>query len=291
LAGGPAAEQPGDQIGAYKLRSIIGEGGFGIVWLAEQLEPVRRQVALKIIKPGMDSKAVIARFEAERQALAVMDHPSVAKVFDAGTTAREMGSRPYFVMEYVRGEPITKYCDRHRLSTRQRLEMFIPVCEAIQHAHSKGVIHRDIKPSNILVKPGDPGAGGADSGLGGAIPKVIDFGVAKAISHTAPPGRHISPRARRERRDTPDHHHQPEPGARSVPSHGGLRERPAPPASVRDGRVAFIDGSHSTAQGRILSGSGRLLSPLVLSLTPLGTHGTLCLAREHRGRRIWRETS
>lgn len=164
-------EQPREFIGPYRLLSILGEGGFGIVWLAERREPHVQRVALKIIKPGMDSKAVIARFEQERQALAVMDHPNVAKVYDAGTTPQ---GRPYFVMELVQGEPITEYCDRHNLTIRRRLELFIAVCEAVQHAHHKGVIHRDIKPSNVLVTIKDETA----------IPKVIDFGVAKAISHT-----------------------------------------------------------------------------------------------------------
>jgi serine/threonine protein kinase len=141
------------------------------VWLAERREPMVQRVALKIIKPGMDSKAVIARFEQERQALAVMDHPNVAKVFDGGVTPT---GRPYFVMEHVQGEPITAFCDRHKYPIRARLELFIPVCEAVQHAHHKGIIHRDIKPSNVLVMLKD----------GHAIPKVIDFGVAKAMSHT-----------------------------------------------------------------------------------------------------------
>jgi len=161
----------GSKIGPYKLMSVLGEGGFGVVYLAERREPHVQRVALKVIKPGMDSKAVIARFEQERQALAVMDHPNVAKVYDAGTTSN---GRPYFVMEHVQGEPITKYCDRHNLTIRQRLELFIPVCEAVQHAHMKGIIHRDIKPSNVLVMVKD----------GKPIPKVIDFGVAKAVSHT-----------------------------------------------------------------------------------------------------------
>jgi non-specific serine/threonine protein kinase/serine/threonine-protein kinase len=160
-----------DWIGPYKLLEIIGEGGFGTVWLAERREPMVQRVALKIIKPGMDSKAVIARFEQERQALAVMDHPNVAKVFDGGVTQT---GRPYFVMEHVQGEPITAFCDRHKYPIRARLELFIPVCEAVQHAHHKGIIHRDIKPSNVLVMLKD----------GHAIPKVIDFGVAKAMSHT-----------------------------------------------------------------------------------------------------------
>src|SRR5262249_22712808 len=135
----PIAERPGTVIGPYKLKEQIGEGGMGLVFVAEQQEPVRRKVALKIIKPGMDSGQVIARFEAERQALAMMDHQNIAKVFDAGTT--ESG-RPYFVMELVHGVPITEYCDANKLTPRQRLELFVPVCQAIQHAHQKGIIHR-----------------------------------------------------------------------------------------------------------------------------------------------------
>ncbi|MCH7603767.1 MAG: serine/threonine protein kinase [Planctomycetes bacterium] len=157
----------GSMIGPYKILQSIGEGGFGTVYLAEQRHPVSRRVALKIIKPGMDTKQVIARFEAERQALAVMDHPHIAKVFDAGAT--ESG-RPYFVMELVRGVPITEYCDTECLSTRQRLELFIDVCRAVQHAHQKGIIHRDLKPTNVMVTIADSKA----------IPKVIDFGIAKA---------------------------------------------------------------------------------------------------------------
>src|SRR5579862_9090190 len=145
-------EQPGDLVGPYQLVKVIGEGGCGVVWLAEQREPVRRPVALKVIKPSMDSGAVIARFEQERQALAVMDHPNVAKVYDAGTTPH---GQPFFAMEYVPGEPITSFCDRNLLTTRKRLELFIGVCEAVQHAHTKGIIHRDIKPSNVLVVGGD----------------------------------------------------------------------------------------------------------------------------------------
>jgi len=208
----PVLERPGMSIGPYKLLEQIGEGGFGVVFMAEQLEPVRRKVALKVIKPGMDTRQVIARFEAERQALAAMDHPNIAKVFDAGTTAprtksqapnlkqirksnaasaegAEIGAsdsdidcdlglgacdlaagRPYFVMELVRGIPITQYCDEKHLTLRQRLELFLPVCQAIQHAHQKGLIHRDIKPTNILVAEYDDHP----------VPKVIDFGVAKA---------------------------------------------------------------------------------------------------------------
>jgi len=163
----PPYEKPGDRIGHYKLLERIGEGGCGVVYVAEQTEPIRRRVALKIIKLGMDTKSVIARFEAERQAIAMMDHPNIARVLDAGAT--ETG-RPYFVMELVRGVKITDYCDEKQLSARARLELFIQVCHAVQHAHQKGIIHRDIKPSNILVTIND----------GVAVPKVIDFGVAKA---------------------------------------------------------------------------------------------------------------
>ena len=160
-------EKPGDRIGRYKLLQQIGEGGCGVVYMAEQEEPVRRRVALKVIKLGMDTKSVIARFEAERQALALMDHPNIAKVLDAGATDT---GRPYFVMELVRGIKITDYCDQNNLSTQERLDLFIQVCQAIQHAHQKGIIHRDIKPSNILVTMHD----------GVPVPKVIDFGIAKA---------------------------------------------------------------------------------------------------------------
>ena len=162
------SEGPGTRIGPYKLLQQIGEGGMGVVYMAEQEQPVRRKVALKIIKPGMDSDQVVARFEAERQALAMMDHTNIARVFDAGTT--ESG-RPYFVMELVNGVPITEYCDDNQLTPRERLELFVPVCQAIQHAHQKGIIHRDIKPSNVLVTMYDDRP----------VPKVIDFGVAKAI--------------------------------------------------------------------------------------------------------------
>jgi eukaryotic-like serine/threonine-protein kinase len=159
----------GTTIGSYKLLEKIGEGGMGVVYMAEQVRPIRRKVALKIIKAGMDTRRVIARFEAERQALALMDHENIAKVFDAGTTD---AGRLYFVMELVKGVPITKYCDEHHLSPRDRLELFVPVCRAVQHAHNKGIIHRDLKPSNVLVAHCD----------GKPVPKVIDFGVAKATS-------------------------------------------------------------------------------------------------------------
>jgi len=162
-------ESEGRVIGRYKLLEEIGEGGFGTVWLAEQREPVRRHVALKIIKLGMDTRQVIARFEAERQALAMMEHPNIAKVFDAGAT--ESG-RPYFVMEYIKGVPICEYCDTQKLDTKARLDLFMKVCHAIQHAHQKGIIHRDIKPTNVLVTMHD----------GVPVPKVIDFGIAKATS-------------------------------------------------------------------------------------------------------------
>jgi serine/threonine protein kinase/Flp pilus assembly protein TadD len=162
-----ATEKPGDFIGHYKIREKLGEGGCGAVYVAEQTEPVRRRVALKVIKLGMDTRSVIARFEAERQALAMMDHPNIARVLDAAAT--ETG-RPYFVMELVRGIKITDYCDQNQLNTTQRLALFVQVCHAVQHAHQKGIIHRDIKPSNILVTLHD----------GVPVPKVIDFGIAKA---------------------------------------------------------------------------------------------------------------
>jgi serine/threonine protein kinase/tetratricopeptide (TPR) repeat protein len=165
----PITEKPGSQIGPYKLLQQIGEGGFGVVYMAEQKAPVKRRVALKIIKPGMDTKEVIARFEAERQALAMMDHPHIAKVFDAGAT--ETG-RPYFVMELVKAVPLTMYCDKNHHSAKKRLELFIDVCHAIQHAHQKGVIHRDLKPSNIMVTLHD----------GKPVVKVIDFGISKALN-------------------------------------------------------------------------------------------------------------
>ena len=161
-------EGPGTIIGPYKLLEQIGEGGFGLVFMAEQQQPVRRKVALKILKPGMDTRQVIARFEAERQALALMDHPNIARVLDAGETG---SGRPYFVMELVKGVPITDYCDQNRLTTRERLELFTHVCQAVQHAHHKGIIHRDIKPSNVMVTLHD----------GVPVVKVIDFGIAKAL--------------------------------------------------------------------------------------------------------------
>ncbi len=165
----PLSEGPGTAIGRYKLLERIGEGGMAVVYMAEQTEPIRRKVALKIIKLGMDTRQVIARFEAERQALAMMDHPNIAKVLDAGAT--ETG-RPYFVMELVTGVSITEYCDANNLSTKNRLQLFVQVCNAVQHAHQKGIIHRDLKPSNVMVTQRD----------GTAVPKVIDFGIAKATN-------------------------------------------------------------------------------------------------------------
>ncbi|MCC6652796.1 MAG: serine/threonine protein kinase, partial [Candidatus Eisenbacteria bacterium] len=175
-ASGFLADRPapaaGTVVGAYTLIEPIGEGGFAVVYLAEQVVPLRRRVALKLIKPGMDSKQVIARFEAERQALALMDHPGIAQVFDAGET---VAGRPYFAMEHVPGAPVTRFADAERLSLRERLQLFLQACDAIQHAHQKGVIHRDIKPSNILVARRD----------GAPALKVIDFGIAKATGETS----------------------------------------------------------------------------------------------------------
>ena len=168
---GGEAVRPGEQIGPYKLLRILGEGGYGIVYLAERQRPVKRRVALKVIKPGMDTKQVIARFEAERQALALLDHPNIAHVFNAGTTD---AGRPYFAMEYVKGVPITEHCDRYKLTIEERLKLFLSVCEAVQHAHQKAIIHRDIKPSNILV------AFESEQ----AVPMIIDFGVAKALTQS-----------------------------------------------------------------------------------------------------------
>jgi len=171
----PSESTPGTIIGPYQLVHLIGEGGMGQVWLAEQKEPVQRRVALKLIKAGMDTREVVARFQSERQALALMDHPAIAKVFDAGST---LHGHPYFVMEYVAGMPITAYADKHKLTTRQRLELFVRVCEGVQHAHQKAIIHRDLKPSNILVSEVD----------GKPMPRIIDFGVAKATSQKLSPG-------------------------------------------------------------------------------------------------------
>src|SRR5262249_32948416 len=166
----PGTTEPGVVIaGRYTLVEKIGEGGMGEVWVAKQTEPVKRQVALKLIKAGMDSKAVLGRFEQERQALALMDHPNIARVFDGGMTADR---RPFFVMELVNGLALTKFCDEAQLGIRERLDLFVPICQAVQHAHQKGIVHRDLKPSNILVTLID----------GRPVPKVIDFGVAKATS-------------------------------------------------------------------------------------------------------------
>src|SRR5207247_4007665 len=163
----PVTERPGTVIGPYKLLEQIGEGGFGVVFMAEQTRPVRRKVALKVLKPGMDTRQVVARFEAERQALALMDHPNIAHICDGGETA---SGRPYFVMELVKGVPITDFCDQKHLPVRERLELFVSVCQAVQHAHQKGIIHRDLKPTNIMVTLHDDKP----------VVKVIDFGIAKA---------------------------------------------------------------------------------------------------------------
>jgi serine/threonine protein kinase len=156
-------------LGQYRLLEPIGSGGMGEVWLAEQKQPVRRRVAIKLIKAGMDTREVVARFQAERQALALMEHPNIAKVFDAGATPQ---GRPYFVMEYVTGIPITEYCDKRRMALRERLELFVHVCEGVQHAHQRAIIHRDLKPTNILVGEVD----------GRPVPRIIDFGLAKATA-------------------------------------------------------------------------------------------------------------
>ncbi len=172
LGGRSGLEKPGQLIGNYRLEEMVGHGAFGVVWLAEQLEPVQRQVAIKILKLGLDTQAVIARFEAERQALAVMDHPNIANVYDAGATS---AGRPYFVMDYLDGEPLFAFADSRRLTVEARLELMKPVIAAVQHAHQKGIIHRDLKSSNILVMEID----------GMPVPKVIDFGIAKLISSPA----------------------------------------------------------------------------------------------------------
>lgn len=169
-AGG--SEQAGDTIGPYTLLEVLGDGGFGRVWRAAQSEPIRREVALKLVKPGLDSRQIIRRFEGERRTLALMEHPNIAAVLDAGATEE---GRPFFVMELVRGVPVTDYCDRHRLGIRERLGLFVPICHAVHHAHQKAILHRDLKPSNILVAEVD----------GRAVPKVIDFGVAKALAGDA----------------------------------------------------------------------------------------------------------
>jgi len=158
------------KIGPYRLLRKLGEGGMGEVWLAEQSSPIRRTVALKLVKQGMDTRAVFARFDSERQALALMEHPNIAKVFDAASTE---DGRPYFVMEYVPGLPITDYCDKNRLTIVERLRLFAQVCQGVQHAHQKAIIHRDLKPSNILIQVLDDKP----------IPKIIDFGLAKAVAH------------------------------------------------------------------------------------------------------------
>jgi serine/threonine protein kinase len=183
----PITERPGMVIGPYKLLEQIGEGGFGVVFMAEQMQPVRRKVAFKVLKPGMDTRHVVARFEAERQALAIMDHPNIATVHDGGATA---SGRPYFVMELVKGLPITDYCDQERLPPRERLELFRAVCQAVQHAHQKGIIHRDLKPSNVLVTVHDTRP----------VVKAVDFGAAKALGQELTPTPSPPPRACSSRR-------------------------------------------------------------------------------------------
>jgi non-specific serine/threonine protein kinase/serine/threonine-protein kinase len=168
----PAVAAGDDDFGRYQILRPVGEGGMGTVYLAQQLEPIHRRVALKVVKLGMDTAQVLARFNNERQALAIMDHPNIAQIFDAGATTK---GRPYFVMEYIEGPPITQYCDGKRMTTRDRLTLFLAVCRAVQHAHQKGVIHRDLKPSNVLVTEQD----------GTPVPKVIDFGIAKATDKWA----------------------------------------------------------------------------------------------------------
>ena len=175
------ANQPGQTIGPYTLCQKLGEGGFGLVWRAEQTTPIRRQVALKVIKVGMDTLQVVARFNVERQTLALMDHPGIASVYDAGTTST---ARPYFVMELVHGLPITTYCEQHQLSLPDRLRLFVDVCKAVQHAHQKGILHRDLKPPNIMVIDID----------GTPQPKIIDFGIAKALESASLPESQLATR-------------------------------------------------------------------------------------------------
>ena len=233
----PIREGPGTIIGPYKLLEQIGEGGFGLVFMAEQQQPVRRKVALKILKPGMDTRQVIARFEAERQALALMDHPNIAKVLDAGETAT---GRPYFVMELVHGVPITDYCDQNRLTTRERLELFVHVCQAVQHAHQKGIIHRDIKPSNVMVTLHDDVP----------VVKVIDFGIAKAL------GQQLTDKTLYHRLRADGRHaavHEPGAGADERPGHRhAQRHLLAGRAAVR-----VADGDDAVRQGTAAGGGLR----------------------------------
>ena len=215
------------QIGPYKLLQEIGEGGFGVVYMAEQQHPIRRKVALKIIKPGMDTREVIARFEAERQALAMMHHPNIAHVLDVGAT--ESG-RPYFVMELVKGVPITKYCDKNAMTLRERLELFAVVCRAIQHAHHKGIIHRDIKPSNVMVTLRD----------GSPVVKVIDFGVSKAINQQLTEKTLFTRYGQMV--GTPCRHH------RSARTRSDAGRRPPPLGQVRD-RSSRRSGGDAAGRG------------------------------------------
>ena len=192
---GPGIEAPGTAIGPYKLLEPIGEGGMGTVWMAQQQEPVKRLVAVKLIKAGMDSKQVLARFEVERQALALIDHPHIARVLDGGTTS---AGRPYFVMDLVKGVPITRYCDEHHLTPRQRLELFVPVCQAIQHAHHKGIIHRDLKPSNILVAECDDRPVTEPTRAASVISSIVSGSPSSSPAVTAAQMAPVASRARKE---------------------------------------------------------------------------------------------
>ena len=250
--GAAVAEGPGAVIDKYKLLQVIGEGGFGVVYMAEQQEPVVRKVALKIIKLGMDTREVVARFEAERQALAMMDHSDIAKVLDGGATN---SGRPYFVMELVRGVSITEFCDKNDLGTRQRLELFLRVCHAVQHAHQKGVIHRDLKPSNVMVTLHD----------GNPIPKVIDFGVAKAGACAPYGSSHCLPVMEKFDRDTGIH--VPRTGCRCQPVGHRYAER----ISIRLGAVLLYE---------LLAGASTPFDARTTLKQPAGLDETLRMIRE-----------
>ncbi|HRQ73343.1 MAG TPA: serine/threonine-protein kinase [Phycisphaerales bacterium] len=250
---GPAG-LPGSRVGRYRFVEILGEGGFGVVWRAEQTEPMRREVAVKVIKPGMDSRRVVARFEAERQAPAVMDHPCIARVLDGGTTGPEFErpGLPYFVMELVRGEPITAYCRSRSLPVRARLDLFARVCDAVQHAHFKGVVHRDIKPGNVLVAAPD----------GGPIPKVIDFGIAKALSIDAFGGPLLTEQG--QMIGTPQYM-SPEHAARVARRRGAARHAARGPRAARrpglDRDEVPREGQVASLRDRGRAGGGRAQAP------------------------------